>query len=106
MLNSAMILPLLLVMGGMSTWAAAASEVHVDVESPAEEDAFDQDYRQQPRLDVLHYGTGQTSVYRKRELSSGSKGGYIDVTRSPRSEAQGQDEPVSSRRDTYRRGSR
>ncbi len=106
MLNSAMILPLLLVMGGMSTWAAAASEVHVDVESPAEQDAFDQDYRHQPRLDVLRYGAGRTSGDRRRELSSGRDGGYIDMTRAPRSEAERQDEPVSSRHDAYRRGSR
>lgn len=33
LLNSAMILPLLLVIGGMSTWESAAAEVHVDIES-------------------------------------------------------------------------
>jgi hypothetical protein len=32
LLNSAMILPLLLVIGGMSTWESAAAEIHVDVE--------------------------------------------------------------------------
>jgi hypothetical protein len=33
LLNSAMILPLLLVIGGMSTWTSATSEVQVDVQS-------------------------------------------------------------------------
>jgi len=36
LLNNAMILPLLLVMGGMSTWEAATSALHVDVEVPRE----------------------------------------------------------------------
>ena len=35
LLNSAMILPLLLVIGGMSTWTSAASEVPVNIESLA-----------------------------------------------------------------------
>jgi hypothetical protein len=39
LLNSAMILPLLLVMGGMSTWKSAAIAVHVEVQSP-DEDAY------------------------------------------------------------------
>ena len=34
LLNNSMILPLLLVMGGMSTWEAATSALHVDIESP------------------------------------------------------------------------
>jgi hypothetical protein len=34
LLNNSMILPLLLVMGGMSTWKAATSALHVDIESP------------------------------------------------------------------------
>jgi hypothetical protein len=33
LLNSAMILPLLLVIGGMSTWTSAASEVSVEVQA-------------------------------------------------------------------------
>lgn len=37
LLNNAMILPLLLVMGGMSTWEAAAHAVHVEIQSPDEE---------------------------------------------------------------------
>ncbi|MBV8438591.1 MAG: hypothetical protein JOY95_13885 [Silvibacterium sp.] len=37
LLNNAMILPLLVVMGGMSTWEAAASAVHVEIEHPGEE---------------------------------------------------------------------
>ena len=40
LLNNAMILPLLLVMGGMSTWEAATSAVHVDIQSPDEEDFY------------------------------------------------------------------
>lgn len=34
LLNNSMILPLLIVMGGMSTWEAATSQLHVDVETP------------------------------------------------------------------------
>ena len=34
LLNSSMILPLLLVMGGMSTWESASAAVHVDVQAP------------------------------------------------------------------------
>ena len=34
LLNNSMILPLLLVMGGMSTWEAATSALHVDIDSP------------------------------------------------------------------------
>jgi hypothetical protein len=40
LLNNAMIMPLLLVMGGMSTWEAATSAVHVDIQSPDEEDFY------------------------------------------------------------------
>jgi hypothetical protein len=36
LLNNAMILPLLLAMGGMSTWKSAAIAVHVEVQSPPE----------------------------------------------------------------------
>jgi hypothetical protein len=36
LLNNAMILPLLVIMGGMSTWEAAASAVHVEIEEPGE----------------------------------------------------------------------
>ncbi|MBV8674845.1 MAG: hypothetical protein JOZ33_15565 [Acidobacteriaceae bacterium] len=36
LLNNSMILPLLVVMGGMSTWEAAASALHVEIESPGE----------------------------------------------------------------------
>ena len=36
LLNNAMILPLLVVMGGMATWEAATSAVHVQVEFPGE----------------------------------------------------------------------
>lgn len=42
LLNNAMILPLLLVMGGMSTWEAAATAVQVDIQSPYEDDAYEQ----------------------------------------------------------------
>ena len=38
LLNNAMILPLLIVMGGMSTWEAATSEVHVEIQSPAQDE--------------------------------------------------------------------
>jgi hypothetical protein len=41
LLNNAMILPLLLVMGGMSTWEAATSAVHVEVQSPEEEEFYE-----------------------------------------------------------------
>ena len=34
LLNSSMILPLLLVMGGMSTWTAATSALHIEIQSP------------------------------------------------------------------------
>lgn len=34
LLNSSMILPLLLIIGGMSTWESAGEEVHVGIESP------------------------------------------------------------------------
>ncbi len=43
LLNNAMILPLLLVMGGMSTWEAATSAVHVDIQSPDEDDFYGRD---------------------------------------------------------------
>jgi hypothetical protein len=49
LLNSAMILPLLLVMGGMSTWDAATSEVHVEVESPS----YEEDTYEETHLDIL-----------------------------------------------------
>jgi len=39
LLNNAMILPLLLVMGGMSTWEAATRAVHVDIQSPDGEES-------------------------------------------------------------------
>ena len=42
LLNSAMILPLLLVMGGMSTWEAAASAVHVEIQTPNEEGSYEE----------------------------------------------------------------
>ncbi len=42
LLNSAMILPLMLVIGGMSTWEAAAREVRVEVEIPEEMDYLPQ----------------------------------------------------------------
>jgi len=38
LLNNAMILPLLVVMGGMSTWQAAASAVHVEIDTPRDHD--------------------------------------------------------------------
>jgi len=41
LLNNAMILPLILVMGGMSTWTAATSAVHVEVQSPEEEEFYE-----------------------------------------------------------------
>jgi hypothetical protein len=66
LLNSAMILPLMLVIGGMSTWAAAASEVRIEVENPEDfnflpqlqaGDVLDvtEDWRREPpnRLPVL-----------------------------------------------------
>lgn len=34
LLNNSMIIPLLIVMGGMSAWEAATSQLHVDVETP------------------------------------------------------------------------
>jgi hypothetical protein len=40
LLNNAMILPLLVVMGGMATWEAAASAVHVEVQTPEEEEFY------------------------------------------------------------------
>ena len=40
LLNNAMILPLLVVMGGMATWEAAASAVHVEVEAPEVEELY------------------------------------------------------------------
>jgi len=41
LLNNAMVLPLLLVMGGMSTWEAATSAVHVEVQSPGDEEFYE-----------------------------------------------------------------
>ena len=35
LLNSSMILPLLLIIGGMSTWESAGKQVQVDIESPS-----------------------------------------------------------------------
>ena len=40
LLNNAMILPLLVVMGGMSTWEAATSAVHVDIQGPGEDEIY------------------------------------------------------------------
>jgi hypothetical protein len=40
LLNNAMILPLLVVMGGMATWEAATSAVHVEVQAPEEEEFY------------------------------------------------------------------
>jgi hypothetical protein len=34
LLNSSMILPLLLIIGGMSTWESAGKQVQVDIERP------------------------------------------------------------------------
>jgi hypothetical protein len=42
LLNNAMILPLVLVMGGMSTWEAATRAVHIDVQSPHEDDIYEE----------------------------------------------------------------
>jgi hypothetical protein len=54
-----MILPLLLVMGGMSTWEAAARAVHVEIQSPDEEGAYE--------LDTLHYEESWSGDFRERE---------------------------------------
>jgi len=51
LLNSAMILPLLLVMGGMSTWEAAARAVHVEIQSPDEEGLYKESHHDVLRLD-------------------------------------------------------
>ena len=40
LLNNAMILPLLVVMGGMATWGAATSAVQVEVQAPQEEEFY------------------------------------------------------------------
>jgi hypothetical protein len=57
LLNNAMILPLLVVMGGMSTWEAAASAVHVEIESPGEDEygkAGPKTGRDGPAIDAPH----------------------------------------------------
>jgi hypothetical protein len=48
LLNSAMILPLLIVIGGMSTWESATTEVHIDMSGPS-----DDDFDPESTLDVV-----------------------------------------------------
>jgi hypothetical protein len=50
LLNNAMILPLLVVMGGMSTWTAATSAVEVDVQSPDKVDSYEPEFRRLPEI--------------------------------------------------------
>ena len=61
LLNSAMILPLLLVIGGMSTWEAAASAVRVDIQSPGEGDSYEE-----TSLDIIRFGEPQPPVVSRR----------------------------------------
>ena len=69
LLNSAMILPLLLVMGGMSTWEAAAHAVHVEIQSPDEEGMYEAPTTPSPRR-ILEFAISGTGIGRARARSA------------------------------------